>query len=103
MRFYSFLILPCTLALSACGAPPNIHGASSYTIPLPQRVEHPYYDPTAAYGEANATWRPPVINLNRTTVKPVEPATTAGRPDYEHAQWASGASGGPSNAPPGTF
>ena len=27
----------------------------------------------------------------------------SGRPDYEHAEWATGAAGGDRLAPPGTF
>ena len=66
-------------------------------------VQHPNYDPYSAYGESNATWRPPVADRNGTIVKPNEPSTEAERPDYEHAPWATGAAGGTVFAPPGTF
>jgi len=103
MRHRLFLLLPLIMTLSACGSPPNVHGVSSYNVPLPPKVEHPYYDPTMAYGSANATWRPPVYNLRRTIVKPVEPTTLAQRPDYEQAEWATGAGGSSTSAPAGTF
>lgn len=39
-----------------------------------------FYDPYAAYGEANATRRPPVVDRNGTIVKPFEPSTQTTRP-----------------------
>jgi hypothetical protein len=66
-------------------------------------VRNPLYNPYAAYGEANATWTPPVFNRDGTIVKPAEPATQSDRPEYEFAPWAYGASGGSRYAPPGTF
>jgi hypothetical protein len=39
-----------------------------------------FYDPYAAYGEANATRRPPVLDRNGTIVKPFEPSTQTTRP-----------------------
>ena len=100
------LVLPLAglmLALTSCHAPPNIQSASDYDPPAAPPVKHPYYDSYAAYGEANATWRPPVINRNGTIVAPADPSVAYGRPDYEHAPWATGAAGGSAEAPPGTF
>lgn len=91
------------LALSACHAAPNIKSASDYDPPAAPPVKHPLYDPNAAYGEANATWLPPVFNRNGTIVAPSDPSVALGRPDYEHAPWATGAAGGNPDAPPGTF
>ena len=75
----------------------------SYAALAPPPVRDPWYDPDAAYGSSNAIWRPPVYNLRRTIVKPVEPASQASRPDYEGAEWATGAGGGSTLRPPGTF
>ncbi len=91
------------IGLAACSTPPNIKTADNYDAPKAPPVKHPYYDPYAAYGEANATWRPPVINRHVTIVRPVDPTVNQGRPDYEHARWATGAAGGSALAPPGTF
>ena len=103
MRPLPALILLClTLPLTAC-ASGNVRTANSYSAPPSPAVIHPSYDPYAAYGEANATWRPPVVDRNGTIVKPVEPSTQGTRPDYEHSTWASGAAGGSQLTPPGTF
>ena len=91
------------LGLAACVTPPNVKSASDYDAPKAPPVRHPLYDPYAAYGQANATWRPPVIDRNGTIVKPYDPSVEQGRPDYEHAEWATGAAGGSTRAPPGTF
>ena len=91
------------VALSGCASSPNVRSASSYRPPAAPPVKHPYYDPYSAYGQANATWRPPVLNREGTIVKPYDPAVEAQRPDYEHAEWATGAAGGSTQAPPGTF
>jgi hypothetical protein len=91
------------LGLAACDTPPNVQSASNYDAPVAPPVKHPLYDPYAAYGQANATWRPPVINRAGTIVKPLDPSVEEGRPDYEHAEWATGAAGGSTQAPPGTF
>ena len=58
---------------------------------------------TAAYGEARATWRPPVYDRDGTIQKPAEPASQRDRPDYEGASWATGAGRSPFSGPPGTF
>jgi hypothetical protein len=91
------------LGLAACATPPNVKSASDYDAPAAPPVKHPFYDPYAAYGQANATWLPPVVNRDGTIVKPYDPSVAEGRPDYEHAGWATGAAGGSVQAPPGTF
>jgi len=96
------VILPlAALPLAACAG--NVRTASQYGSPSPVTVSHPYYDPYTAYGSVNATWQPPVYNRQGTIVAPSEPSTQRSRPDYEHAQWATGAAGGSQFAPPGTF
>jgi hypothetical protein len=93
------------VSLAACSTPPNVRSASDIDAPAAPRVKvkHPLYDPYSGYGQANATWRPPVVNRAGTVVKPVDPSVDEERPDYEHAQWATGAAGGSTLAPPGTF
>ena len=91
------------LSLAACSSG-NIRTAGSYSAPAAPQVQNPSYDPYAAPGTVNATWAPPVLNRNGTIVKPNDPrGAMAGRPDYEHAPWATGAAGGATYAPPGTF
>lgn len=103
MRVSSALIaLPFALSLLGCSGG-NLKTASDYDAPAPPPVKHPRYDPYAAYGEANATWRPPVFDQRGTIVKPADPTADDRRPDYEHAPWATGAAGGSEQAPPGTF
>lgn len=99
------LVLPLvflSVPLAACSSG-NVRTAASYNAPPPPPVQHPFYDPYASYGEANAIWRPPVVDRNGTIVKPYEPSTQGTRPNYESAPWATGASGGSPSAPPGTF
>jgi hypothetical protein len=96
-----FTLLP--LGLSACSGGPNVKSAKDYDAPPASPVRNPLYNPFAAYGEANATWTPPVFNRNGTIMKPAEPASQSDRPQYEFAPWASGGSGGSRYAPPGTF
>ncbi len=103
MRFSLPIAGLLLLGLAACATPPNLKSASDYDAPKAPPVSHPLYDPYAAYGQANATWRPPVIDRNGTIVKPYDPLVEQGRPDYEHAEWATGAAGGSTRAPPGTF
>lgn len=100
----SRLVLIAALAapLAACGGG-NLKSAGDYRAPPAPPVKHPYYDPYAAYGEANATWTPPVWNRDGTVVKPFDPGMEAGRPPYESAPWATGAGGRNASAPPGTF
>lgn len=95
-------MLLAALALGAC-TEGNIRSAGSYSAPAAPPIKNPSYDPYASPGSANATWAPPVVNRNGTIVRPNDPASQAGRPDYEHASWATGAAGGSAAAPPGTF
>lgn len=99
----AFLPLLIALALAACGKPPNLKSARDYDVPPPPPVAHPSYNPYAAYGEARATWRPPVIDRDGNIQKPVEPSSQWDRPDYENAPWATGAAASPFTGPPGTF
>lgn len=90
------------LALAGC-ASPNLKSPNSYNAPAAPPIQQFFYNPFAPYASANATWAPPVYDRNGTIVKPVEPASQGTRPNYEHAAWAIGASGGDVNRPPGTF
>lgn len=100
MRRFLFPLL--FLATAACSGG-NVESASDYDPPAAPPLKHPLYDPTAAYGSARATWAPPTYNRDGTMVRPEDPDVSIGRPDYEHAQWATGAQGGSALAPPGTF
>ena len=91
------------LTLAACGSGGNLKSVSDYKALAAPPVKHPFYDPTAAYGDAHATWRPPVVNRDGGIVRPRELATEWGRPDYEGASWATGAGRSPFGGPPGTF
>lgn len=88
--------------LSACSSG-NIKSTRDYNAPAAPPVRHPYYNPYTPYGEANATWTPPVWNRNGTIVKPADPGVEMGRSPYESAPCATGASGNGAFAPPGTF
>lgn len=90
------------LTLGACSGG-NLKSAADYSAPAASPVRNPVYNPYATYGMANATWTPPVVNRHGTIVRPTDPAALVGRPDYEHAEWATGAAGGDRLAPPGTF
>ena len=103
MRHAFVCSLLMLLGLAACSGGPNVKSAKDYTAPPAPPVRNPLYNPYAAYGEANATWTPPVFNRDGTIMKPAEPASQSDRPDYEFAPWASGAAGGSRFAPPGTF
>ena len=100
-RILLCLLIP--LGLVACSGGPNVKSAKDYSAPPAPPVRNPLYNPYAAYGEANATWTPPVFNRDGTITKPAEPASQSDRPEYEFAPWATGASGGSRFAPPGTF
>ncbi len=103
MRSLRKLLFTFTMiSLAACSSG-NIKSARDYNAPAAPPVRHPYYSPYAPYGETNATWTPPVWNRNGTIVRPVDPGVELGRPPYENAPWATGASGGSVLAPPGTF
>ena len=101
MRALPVFLLVIT-ALAGCDDG-NIKPTTSYSAPKAPAVRNSSYNPYAAYGEANATWQPPTYNRDGTVVKPAEPASQSDRPAYEFAPWATGASGGNANAPPGTF
>jgi len=101
-RLHSIPALACAALISGC-AQPNVRAANSFSAPAPPPIKGFYYDPYAAYGSANATWRPPVYDRQGTVVRPEEPSSGATRPDYEHAPWATGAAGGNQLAPPGTL
>lgn len=96
------LFIALTTSLAACSSG-NIKSAKDYNAPAAPTVRHPYYNPYVPYGQANATWTPPVWNRNGTVVKPYDPGVEKGRPPHESASWATGAAGGSSSAPPGTF
>jgi hypothetical protein len=102
MRNLPIALLCLTVPLGACSSG-NVRTAGSYNAPPSPAVLHPFYDPYASYGEANAIWRPPVVDRNGTIVKPYEPSTQGTRPDYEHAPFAYGAAGGSRSSPSGTF
>jgi hypothetical protein len=103
MRRALALLTLLPIGLGACTGGPNVKSAKDYSAPAAPPVRNSLYNPYAAYGEANATWTPPVFNRDGTITKPTEPASQSDRPGYEFAHWASGASGGSQNAPPGTF
>ena len=100
--FHTVIVALSVVFLSACSGG-NIKSARDYNAPAAPPVRHPYYNPYTPYGEVNATWMPPVWNRNGTIVKPADPGVEMGRPPYESAPWATGASGGAVLAPPGTF
>ena len=103
MRLFQFLApIGAVLALTACTGG-NLKTASDYSAPSAPTVRYPTYNPYSTYGTANATWVPPVVNRHGTVVRPNDLGVLSGRPDYEHAEWASGAAGGDRLAPPGTF
>ena len=95
--------MAAVLALTACSGGGNLKIASDYSVPSAPTVRYPSYNPYSTYGNANATWVPPVVNRHGTVVRPNDPSVLSGRPDYEHAEWATGAAGGDRLAPPGTF
>jgi len=102
MRTSRPLILVLAASLAACSGG-NVKSAKDYSAPTAPPVRNPLYNPYAAYGEADATWRPLVWNRDGTIVKPAEPSSQSDRPQYEFAPWATGAAGGSKYAPPGTF
>jgi len=98
----SAVILVGLTILAGC-ASPNVRTPGEYaSAPVPV-VKDQYYNPYAAYGSANATWAPPVLDRWGTVVKPTDPTTDWTRPDYEAAPWASGAQPSPYGGPAGTF
>ena len=95
----ALLLLVASISLAGCDHG-NIKPMSSYDAPKAPPVRNSIYDPYQPYGQANATWRPPVFNRDRTIVKPSEPSSQDARPDYENAPWATGGGG---NMLSGTF
>ena len=95
----ALLLLVASISLAGCDHG-NIKPVSSYDSPKAPPVRNSIYDPYQPYGQANATWRPPVFNRDRTIVKPSEPSSQDARPDYENAPWATGGGG---NMLSGTF
>lgn len=96
------LLILLAVGLAACSSG-NIKSARDYSAPAAPPVKQPLYDPSMPYGTANATWAAPIYNRAGTIVRPADPSADRGRPDYEHAEWATGAAGGSRNASPGTF
>ena len=90
------------LSLANCSSG-NLKSAKDYNVPPPPPIKQPSYNPYASYGEANATWRPPVVDRDGTVQKPMEPASQWDRPNYEGSGWASGAARFVFSGPPGTF
>ncbi len=98
----AFLVL-LPIAMARCSGGPNVKSAKDYDPPPAPPLRDALYNPYAAYGEANATWTPPVFDRDGTITKPAEPASQSDRPAYEFAPWASEAAGGSQLAPAGTF
>lgn len=103
MRLNRFLAQVAAMLLLAACSGGNLKTASDYSAPSARTVRYPSYNPYSTYGTANATWVPPVVNRHGTVVRPNDPSVLFGRPDYEHAEWATGGAGGDRLAPPGTF
>ena len=103
MQFHIVPVFTClALGLAACSSG-NVKSARDYNAPAAPPVKDALYDPAMLYGAANATWAAPIYNRNGTIVRPSDPGVDFGRPDYEHAPWATGAGGKNRFAPPGTF
>lgn len=96
------ILVPALMGISACSGG-NLKSAGDYSAPAAPPVRHAVYNPFAPYGSSNATWTPPVNDRRGTIVRPSDPSISSSRPDYEHADWATGAAGGDRQAPPGTF
>ncbi len=90
------------MSLTSC-ASGNLKSAKDYDVPPPPAIQHHFYNPYASYGEAHATWRPPVVDRDEAIQKPAEPASQWDRPDYEGSGWVSGAARSVFSGPPGTF
>jgi hypothetical protein len=58
-RLLFFPVLAFSLVACSSG---NVKSARDYSPPAAPPVRNPVYNPYAAYGEANATWQPPVFN-----------------------------------------
>lgn len=103
MRLFNVTMLIALASVPVACSSANLKTASDYTAPSAPPVKHPYYNPYAAYGEANATWVPPVWNRDGTITRPADPSVDTERAAYESAPWATGAAGGRAYAPSGTF
>jgi len=99
----AFTAAVLTISLAGCGSDPNLKSAKDYHPPAPPAIAHPEHNPYAGYGEARATWRPPVVDRDGTVQKPTEPSSQYDRPEYENAPWATGAAQSPFGGPAGTF
>ena len=97
---YAILLLASLATACSSG---NLRSARDFSAPATPLVWHPYYNPYAPYGQANATWTPTVWDRQGDIVKPFDPSVERGRPPYEAASWATGAGGGGAGVPPGTF
>lgn len=97
-----FAIAASLMSLISC-ASGNLKSAKDYNVPPPPAIQYPSYNPHASYGEAHATWRPPVVDRDGTIQKPAEPASQWDRPNYEGSGWASGAARSVFSGSPGTF
>lgn len=102
MKPFSFLPLALAFGLTACGGG-SVSSSAHLHGPKPPPMRFAKFEPNAPYGSANATWAPPVFNRGGTIVKPTDPRNDTGRPDYEHAPWATGAAGSDQYAPAGTW
>ncbi len=103
MKTPKSLIILVGLAILAGCASPNVKTPGQYASAPAPVVKDKYYNPFAAYGSANATWAPPVLDRWGTVVKPADPSTDWTRPNYEAAPWASGSQPSPYGGPAGTF
>lgn len=96
------ILVSTLISISACSGG-NLKSFSDYSAPAAPPVRHAVYDPFATYGSSNATWTPSVNDRRGTITRPSDPSLNNLRPDYERADWATGATGGDGLAPPGTF
>ena len=103
MRSSSFFIVSASLLAVAGCSSGNLKSAKDYNVPPPPPIRHATYNPYAGYGDANATWRPPVVDRDRTIQKPAEPSSQWDRLNYEGSDWATGAAQSVFGGAPGTF
>ena len=97
------LLTLALVSLTACDGG-NVKSAKDYSPPRPPHSSATRsMTPTPPTARPTLTWQPPTFNRDGTIVKPAEPSSQSDRPNYEFAPWATGASGGSQNAPPGTF
>ncbi len=103
MKATLLTVFAASLAVLAGCSGGNLKSAKDYNVPSPPPILHPNYNPYAKYEEANATWRPPVIDRDGMIQKPAEASSQWDRPDYEGSGWATGAARSVFSRPPGTF